>query len=62
MLRWISDTIRKKRIKNDDIRDNVEVAPIEDKMGELRLRWFLVKPTSLSFSTSLCYFVALLGM
>ena len=28
------------RIRNEVIRDLIKVAPIEDKMRELRLRWF----------------------
>jgi hypothetical protein len=38
MLRWMCG--RKDRIRNDDIRDRVGVAPIEEKLVQHRLRWF----------------------
>ena len=28
------------RVRNDDIRDRLEVAPIEEKLVQHRLRWF----------------------
>ena len=28
------------RVRNDDIRDRLEVAPIEEKLVQYRLRWF----------------------
>uniref|UniRef100_A0A0A9D3P1 Uncharacterized protein n=1 Tax=Arundo donax TaxID=35708 RepID=A0A0A9D3P1_ARUDO len=31
---------RKDRVRNDDIRDRVNVAPIEEKLVQYRLRWF----------------------
>ena len=31
---------RKDRIKNDDIRERVGVAPLEEKLVQHRLRWF----------------------
>ncbi|KAJ1699237.1 hypothetical protein LUZ63_007749 [Rhynchospora breviuscula] len=40
MLRWICGHTRRDRIKNDDIRDMVGVAPIEEKLIQHRLRWF----------------------
>ncbi|KAJ4774896.1 Craniofacial development protein 2 [Rhynchospora pubera] len=40
MLRWICGHTRKDRIRNDDIRDMVGVAPIEEKLIQHRLRWF----------------------
>ena len=40
MLRWMTGVTRKDRIRNDIIRRNLDVAPIEDKMRENRLRWF----------------------
>jgi hypothetical protein len=40
MLRWICDHTRKDRIRNDDIRDKVRVAPIQEKLVQHRLRWF----------------------
>ena len=39
MLRWICGHTRMDRIRNDDIRD-CEVAPIEEKIIQHRLRWF----------------------
>ncbi|KAK9689951.1 hypothetical protein RND81_09G093700 [Saponaria officinalis] len=40
MLRWMCGHTRKDRLRNEIIRKKVEVAPIEDKMMENRLRWF----------------------
>jgi hypothetical protein len=40
MLRWCCGHIRKDRVRNDDIRDRVGVAPIEEKLIQHRLRWF----------------------
>jgi hypothetical protein len=40
MLRWICGHTRKDRIRNDDIRDKLRVAPIQDKLVQHRLRWF----------------------
>ncbi len=40
MLRWMCGHTRRDRIKNDDIRDKVGVAPIEEKMIQHRLRWY----------------------
>ena len=40
MLRWICGKSLKDRISNKHIREIVGVAPIEDKMREIRLRWF----------------------
>jgi hypothetical protein len=40
MLRWICDHTRKDRIRNDDIRNKLEVAPIQKKLVQHRLRWF----------------------
>ncbi|XP_070003183.1 uncharacterized protein [Nicotiana sylvestris] len=40
MLRWMCGHTRMDKIRNDDIREKVHVAPIEDKMWEARLRWF----------------------
>ena len=40
MLRWICGKTRKDKIKNEQIREMIKVAPIEDKLRENRLRWF----------------------
>ena len=40
MLRWIYSHIRRDRVQNDDIRDRLGVAPIEEKLVQYRLRWF----------------------
>ena len=40
MLIWKCGKIRMDKVRNEDIRKLVEVAPIEDKMRENRLRWF----------------------
>ncbi|KAG2549259.1 hypothetical protein PVAP13_9KG163539 [Panicum virgatum] len=40
MLRWICGYTRMDRVRNDDIRDRLEIAPIEEKFIQHRLRWF----------------------
>uniref|UniRef100_A0A0A9GK67 Uncharacterized protein n=1 Tax=Arundo donax TaxID=35708 RepID=A0A0A9GK67_ARUDO len=40
ILRWMCGYTRKDRVRNDDIRDRVDVAPIEEKLVQHRLRWF----------------------
>ena len=40
MLCWICGHTRLDRVRNDDIRDRLGVAPIEDKIIQHRLRWF----------------------
>ena len=40
MLRWMCDHTRRDRVRNEDIRDKVGVAPIEEKLIQHRLRWF----------------------
>jgi hypothetical protein len=40
MLHWICGHTRKDRIRNDDIRDKLGVAPIQEKLVQHRLRWF----------------------
>ncbi|XP_070029783.1 uncharacterized protein [Nicotiana sylvestris] len=40
MLRWMCGHTRMDKIRNGDIQEKVCVAPIDDKMGEARLRWF----------------------
>ena len=39
MLRWICGHTRD-RVRNNDIRDRLGVAPIEEKLVQHRLRWF----------------------
>ena len=40
MLRWMYGKTRKDKVRNEDIRRLVGVAPIEDKMRENRLQSF----------------------
>ena len=40
MLRWICGHTRMNRVRNDDIRGRLGVAPIEEKLVQHRLRWF----------------------
>ena len=40
MLRSICGHTRRDRVRNDDIRDRLGVAPIEEKLVQHRLRWF----------------------
>ena len=40
MLRWICGHTRMDRVRNDDIRDRLGVAPIEEKLIQYRLRCF----------------------
>jgi hypothetical protein len=40
MLCWICGHTRLDRVRNDDIRDRLGVAPIEEKHIQHRLRWF----------------------
>jgi hypothetical protein len=40
MLRWICGNIRRDRVRNDDIRERLGVAPVEEKLVQHRLRWF----------------------
>ena len=40
MIKWICDFTRLDRIRNGVIRSLAEVAPIEEKMRETRLKWF----------------------
>jgi len=39
MLRWMCGKTRQDKIRNETIRERVEVAPIVEKMVENRLRW-----------------------
>lgn len=40
MLRWMCGYTRRDRIRNDDIREKIGVAPIEEKIIQHRLRWY----------------------
>ena len=40
MLRYACGHTRKDRIRNDDIRERVGVAPIDEKLVQHRLSWF----------------------
>ena len=40
MLRWMCGRTRMDKIRNEDIRERVGVAPIEEKIIQHRLRWF----------------------
>jgi hypothetical protein len=40
MLRYICGHTRRDRVRNDDIRERLGVAPVEEKLVQHRLRWF----------------------
>ena len=40
MLRWMCGKTKREKVSNERIRKIIEVAPIEEKMRENRLRWF----------------------
>ncbi|XP_070050175.1 uncharacterized protein [Nicotiana tomentosiformis] len=40
MLRWMCGHTRLDKIRNEDIQKKVSVAPMDDKMREVMLRWF----------------------
>jgi len=40
MIQWMCGHMKLDRIRNEVIRNKVKVIPIEDKMREIRLRWF----------------------
>jgi hypothetical protein len=40
MLRWICGHTRRDRVRNDDICERLEVASVEEKLVQHRLRWF----------------------
>jgi hypothetical protein len=40
MLRWICSNTKRDRVRNDDIRERLELTPIEKKIMQHRLRWF----------------------
>jgi hypothetical protein len=41
MLRWICDNTRRDQIRNDDIRKGLGMPPVEKKLVQHRLRWFI---------------------
>jgi hypothetical protein len=41
ILRWICGHTRKNRIRNDNIRDKLGVAPFQEKLVQHHLRWFV---------------------
>ena len=47
MLRWLCGHTRRDRVRNEDIRDRVGVAPIEEKLTQHRLRWLDMSNESL---------------
>ena len=55
IIRWMYGYTRMDRIRNGVIRDLVKVTPIEDKMREIRLRWFgHVKSRSMDAVLRIC--------
>ena len=40
MLRWMCGNTKRDKVRNEDIRNKISVASIEEKMRENRLRWF----------------------
>jgi hypothetical protein len=40
ILRWICGNTRRDWVRNDDIRERLGVAPVEEKLVQHRLRWF----------------------
>jgi hypothetical protein len=40
MLRWICGHTRRDRVRNDNIRERLAVAPVDEKLVQHRLRWF----------------------
>jgi hypothetical protein len=40
MLRWFCGHTRRDRVRNEEIRDRIGVAPIEEKFIQHRFRWF----------------------
>ncbi|XP_070018008.1 uncharacterized protein [Nicotiana sylvestris] len=63
MLRWMCGHTRLDKIKNEDIRVKVGVVPIEDRMREVRLRWFgRVRRRSMDTPVRRCERLALTGV
>nr|XP_033510858.1 uncharacterized protein LOC117275662 [Nicotiana tomentosiformis] len=62
ILRWMCGHIRLDKVRNEDIREKVGVASMEDKMHEARLRWFgHVRRRSLDAPVRRCEQLALAG-
>jgi hypothetical protein len=40
MLRWIYDHTKRDQVRNDNIRERLGVAPVEEKFVQHLLRWF----------------------
>jgi hypothetical protein len=40
MIQWICGHTRRDHVQNDDIRERLGVAPVEEKLVQHRLRWF----------------------
>ena len=40
MLRWMCGNTRRDKVRSENIRIKIGVAPIEEKMRKNRLRWF----------------------
>jgi hypothetical protein len=40
VLRWICGNTRRDRVRNDDIRERLGMAPVEEQLVQHRLRWF----------------------
>jgi hypothetical protein len=40
MLRWSCEHTRTDRVQNDNIRERLEVTPVEEKLVQHHLRWF----------------------
>jgi hypothetical protein len=40
MLQWICGYTRRERVRNDDIRERLGVAPVEEKLVQHCFRWF----------------------
>nr|XP_016478590.1 PREDICTED: uncharacterized protein LOC107799961 [Nicotiana tabacum] len=63
MLRWMCRLTRLDKIKNEVIRQKVEMAPVDEKMREARLRWFgHVRRRSPDAPVRSCERLAVVGM
>ncbi|KAM3268229.1 hypothetical protein P3S67_031170 [Capsicum chacoense] len=62
MLRWMCGMTRGDRVRNETIREKVGVTPVECKMREVRLRWFVhVKRRGMDVPVRRCERLALDG-